>query len=85
MYAYIDPAFDRLSANLVHEMCFFLQEYGTFEAMEKFLDVVPEQHRGLDAYLTMKSKVPFFVILVFFVFVVFVVFLPFYDMSYGDF
>lgn len=52
-----DPSYERLTANLVTEMSFFLQQSGWYDTMQQFLVAVPEQHRGLDAYLTMQIKV----------------------------
>jgi len=52
-----DPAYDRLTANFVTEICFFLQQAGWYDQMREFLSAVPQKHRGLDAYLTMQIKV----------------------------
>ena len=52
-----DPSYDRMTANLVTEICFFLQQALWYDEMAAFLLAVPEKHRGLDAYLTMQIKV----------------------------
>lgn len=51
-----DPAYDRLTANLVMEMSFFLQQTGWLELSEWFLAEVPPEHRGIDAYVTLQVK-----------------------------
>ena len=51
-----DATFDRLTANFVTEISFFLQQMQWFDTMEWFLGEVPEEHRNLDAYVAMQTK-----------------------------
>ena len=52
-----DPAYDRLTANLVTEISFFLQQAGWYDSMQTFLVAVPEKYRQNDAYITMQVMV----------------------------
>jgi hypothetical protein len=52
-----DPSYDRLAANLVTEMSFFLQQAGWYDSMQSFLVAVPEKYRQNDAYITMQVMV----------------------------
>jgi len=51
-----DPAYSRLTANLVTEISFFLIQAEWYDEMTTFAAQVPSEHRNLDAYLTMQSK-----------------------------
>lgn len=49
-------AYDRLQANLVTEMSFFLQQAAWYDKMQTFIPLVPDAHRGIDAFVTMEIK-----------------------------
>jgi len=51
-----DPAYERLTRNLVTEMSFLLQQEGWYSRMEEWVKVVPEFARDLDAFVTLQSK-----------------------------
>ncbi len=51
-----DAVYDRLTRNLVTEICYFLQQLEWYDTMAWFLAEVPQEHRGLDAYVTMQVK-----------------------------
>jgi len=51
-----DPAYDRLTANMVTEMSFLLIQVLWYDEMANFAAQVPAQHHELDAFLTMQSK-----------------------------
>ena len=52
-----DPAYERLTRNLVTEICFFLQQAVWYDEMIAFEKVVPDFARNLDAFLTMQTKI----------------------------
>jgi hypothetical protein len=52
-----DDAYERLTRNLVSEISFFLQQEQWWDMVPAFAATVPEQHRGIDAFITMNVKV----------------------------
>lgn len=55
--SFADEDWHRLTANLVVEISFFLQQMGDYHAMAEFAATVPQAHRGYDAFLTLLIKV----------------------------
>jgi len=51
-----DPSYSRITANLVTEISFFLVQAQWYDEMQAFANEVPVEHRELDAFLTLQSK-----------------------------
>lgn len=51
-----DPAYERLTRNMVTEISFLLQQESWFDRMSEWIKQVPEFAQNLDAFVTMRIK-----------------------------